>query len=147
MITQTSDSHQIPCQDKTKSKVTNFKILLKFQITVGATERTRDVGQMYGQMDGLSETNIPPPPPPRQQLHCAGSIIIYIMTIFMKSYFTRLQVLCAYCCSMEIPYWLKDMRISISYKIQWHHQIMTSCTPTYFHLYILVQRGYWIVND
>ena len=76
MITHTSDSHQIPGQNKTKSK---FKILPKIQIlqetlqathllklldkmhkyemdptrTVGATERTRDAGRT----DGRTEWN------------------------------------------------------------------------------------------
>ena len=76
MITHhTSDSHQIPSQNNTKVKVTNFKKLPKIQIlqetlhathlpklldkmdkyemdpttTVEATERTRDAGRTDGQ--------------------------------------------------------------------------------------------------
>ena len=89
MITHTSDSHQIPSQQKTKSKLWIWKKLPKFQIlkfckkrytrhilklldkmyeyemdptrTLGATEWTRDVGRMRdGWTDGRSETNIPP---------------------------------------------------------------------------------------
>ena len=47
--------------------------------TVGATERTRDVGQTDGQTDGQSETSIPP-----QQLCCAGEggIIIFVIRYF-----------------------------------------------------------------
>ena len=84
MITHTSDSHQIPSQNKTKSKLqilkiaehSNFKILqetlhathilkllhkvYKYEMdptrTVGARERTRDVGRT----DGQSETNTSP---------------------------------------------------------------------------------------
>ena len=84
MITHTSDSHQIPSQNKTKSKLqikkiaknSNFDILqetlhtthllklldkmYKYEMdptrTVGGTERTRDAGRT----DGRSETNIPP---------------------------------------------------------------------------------------
>ena len=82
MITHSSDSHQIPSQNKTKSKLqflkkiaknSNFKILqetlhaahllkllnkmCKYEKdptrTVGATERTRDVGRTDRQMDGV----------------------------------------------------------------------------------------------
>ena len=79
MITHTSDSHQIPSQNNTKSKLQILQILqlqkkhlhatyllklfdkmYKYEMdptrTVGATERTRDAGQT----DGRSETNIPP---------------------------------------------------------------------------------------
>ena len=82
MITHTSDSHQIPSQNKTKSKLQILKNCQKFKIlhasihathllklpdkmykykmdptrTVGATERTRDAGRM----DGRSETSTPP---------------------------------------------------------------------------------------
>ena len=83
MITHTSDSHQIPSQNKTKSKLQilekcqKFKLLnlarnftggtpsevvdkrYKYEIdparTVGATERTQDAGWT----DRRSETNIP----------------------------------------------------------------------------------------
>ena len=79
MFTHTSDSHQIPSQKKTKSKLqilnncqkSNFKILqetlhathllklldkmCKYEMdptrTVGATERTRDAGQADGQTE------------------------------------------------------------------------------------------------
>ena len=84
MITHTCDSHQIPRQNKTKSKLQikknaknskfailqqtlHTKHLLKLlgkmyeydmdpTRTVGATEQTRDAGRM----DGRSETNILP---------------------------------------------------------------------------------------
>ena len=81
MITHTSDSHQIPSQNKTKSKLqflknSNFEILqqtlhathllklldkmYKYEMDptriVGAIEWTRDAGWT----DGRSETNIPP---------------------------------------------------------------------------------------
>ena len=86
MITHTNDSHQIPSQNNTKSKLQIFKKLPKLQIlhethllklldkiykyemdptrTVEATERTRDAGRTQdgrtdGQTDGRSETNIP----------------------------------------------------------------------------------------
>ena len=72
MITHTSGSHQIPSQNKTKSKLqilqetlhaTHLLKLLdkmyKYEMdptrTVGATERMRDRWT-----DGRSETNIPP---------------------------------------------------------------------------------------
>ena len=88
MITYTSDSHQIPSQKKTKSNYKFLKIaknsnvvilqetlhtthllklldkIYKYEMdptrTVGATERIPDAGQMDGQMDRWSETNIPP---------------------------------------------------------------------------------------
>ena len=88
MITHTSDSHQIPSQNNTKSKLQILKKLPKLQIlqetlhathllklldkmykyemdptrTVEATERTRDAGQTRDGRgtDGRSETNIPP---------------------------------------------------------------------------------------
>ena len=90
MITHTSDSHQIPSQNKTKSKlqiwknaknfgilqetvhVTHLRKLLdkmyKYEMDptriVGTTEQTHDAGRMDGQtdgrMNGRSETNIPP---------------------------------------------------------------------------------------
>ena len=88
MITHTSDAHQIPSQNKTKSKLqilrncknSNCDILrealhathllklldkvYKYEMdptrTVGATERTRDAGRTDGQTDGRSETDIPP---------------------------------------------------------------------------------------
>ena len=41
---------------------------------VGATERTRDAGQMDGRTDRRSETNIPP-----QQFRCVGGIEIDIL--------------------------------------------------------------------
>ena len=79
MITHTSDSHQIPSQNKTKSKLQIWKKIgilqetlhathllklldkmYKYEMnptrTVGATERTRDVGRT----DRRGETNIPP---------------------------------------------------------------------------------------
>ena len=91
MITNTSDSHQIPSQNKTRSK---SQILKKFEILqaalhashlvklldkmckyekdptriVGATERTRDAGPT----DGWSEANIPP-----QQLCCVWGINMF----------------------------------------------------------------------
>ena len=87
------DSHQIPSENKTKSKLqifkkiaknTNFEILQKnlhathllklldkmdeYEMdptnTEGATERTRDAGRTDGQTDGRSETSIPYPPTP-----------------------------------------------------------------------------------
>ena len=93
MITHTSDSHQIPSQNKTKSKlqilincqkfeywnyaralpVTHFlkKLLDKIykyekypKRTIGTTELTWYAGRMDGRTDGWSETKIPPPPPP-----------------------------------------------------------------------------------
>ena len=105
MITHTSDSHQIPSQNNTKSKLQilkncqNFKFyeilqetlhathLLKLLYkmykyvmdptrTVEATERTRDAGRTQdGRTDGWSETNIPP-----QQLRCAGGIIRHLFS-------------------------------------------------------------------
>ena len=83
MITHTSDSHQIPSQNKTQSKLkikNNAKIsqfdfvqeilhatlqlldkMYKYEMdptrTVGATERTRDVGRTDGQTDGRTEWN------------------------------------------------------------------------------------------
>ena len=90
MITHTSDSHQIPSQRKTKSKLqilqetlhaTHLLRLLdkmcKYEMdqtrTVGATERTRDVGQTYGrtdrQTDGRTEWNQYTPP---TNLLCGG---------------------------------------------------------------------------
>ena len=66
MITHTSDSHQIPSQNKTKSKLQIWKIAknsMEMEMdpikTVGATERTRDVGWMDGLTDERSKTNIP----------------------------------------------------------------------------------------
>ena len=78
MITHTSVLHQIPSQNKTKSKLqilknSNFDILqetwyathllklldkmYKYEMdptwTVGATERTRDAGRTGGQTDGV----------------------------------------------------------------------------------------------
>ena len=95
MITKTCDSHQIPGQNKTKSKLqtlkiakySNFEILqetlhathllifldkmYKYEMdptrTVSATERARDTGRTDGQMDGVK-------PVYAQQLHCAGGI-------------------------------------------------------------------------
>ena len=85
MITHTSDSHQIPSQNKTKSKLqilkiarnSNFEILklldklCKYEMyptrTVGASERTRDAGPMDGRTDGQTDKVkpiYPPPPPP-----------------------------------------------------------------------------------
>ena len=85
MITHTSDSHQIPSQNKTKLQIKKKKMpkiqilpetlhtthllklldkMYKYEMdptrTVGATERTRDAGQTDGRTDGRSETNIPP---------------------------------------------------------------------------------------
>ena len=104
MITHTSDSHQIPSQNNTKSKLhslksaknSNFEILqetlhvthllklldkmYKYEMdptrTVGATEQTLHAGWTDGQMDGRSETNIPP-----YQLRCARGIIIILIKI------------------------------------------------------------------
>ena len=84
MITHTSDSHQIPSQNNTKSKLQiffakNFEILqetlhvthlmkllekmYKYEMdptrTVGATEQTWDAGRKDGRTDGQSETNTP----------------------------------------------------------------------------------------
>ena len=66
MITRTSDSHQIPSQNKTKSKF-NFFLnshsthFLKLLDNMYKYEMDRQTdGQMDGQMDGWSETNIPP---------------------------------------------------------------------------------------
>ena len=83
IITHTSDLHQIPSQNKTKSKLQILKKLTKIQTlkfckelytlykmykyemdptrTVGAIEQTRDTGWTDGETDGWSETNI---------LHC-----------------------------------------------------------------------------
>ena len=71
MITHTSDSHQIPSQNKTKSKLQILKQLPKIQLldkmckyeidptnTVSATEWTRDGGRT----DGWSETSMLVPP-------------------------------------------------------------------------------------
>ena len=78
MITYTCDSHQIQCQEKTKSKLQIKKNCQNFKLwnfarnftrdtpsrTVGATERTRDAGRTDAQTEGRtyrrSETNIPP---------------------------------------------------------------------------------------
>ena len=81
MIIHISDSHQIPSQNNTKSKISNFEILQetlhathllkllykmhKYEMdptrTVEATEQTRDAGRTWdGRTDGRSETNIPP---------------------------------------------------------------------------------------
>ena len=85
MITHTNDSHQIPTQNKTKSKLQNFKNaknsnlkilqetlhathllklldnMYKYEMdptrTVGATERTRDAGRTEGRTDGRTEWN------------------------------------------------------------------------------------------
>ena len=88
MITHTSDSHQIPSQNKTRSKLQIEKkkklSKIQFQIvqktlhathlqemlirmykykldptrTVGSTEQTQDAGRTDGQADGRNETNI-----------------------------------------------------------------------------------------
>ena len=101
MITDTSDSHQIPSQKKTKWKLqplkncqklkfpnfasnftpdTPFKVawfdkMYEYEMdstrTAGATERTRDAGRTDGQTDGRMEWNQYTP----QQLRCAGGII------------------------------------------------------------------------
>ena len=90
MITHTSDSHQFPSQNKTKSKVHILKKLPKIQIlqetihtthflklldkmykyemdptrTVGATERTRDAERTDGRTDDRrTEWNQYTPPP------------------------------------------------------------------------------------
>ena len=83
MITHTSDSHQIPSQNKTKSKLQSLKIaknlnfailqytlhathllkllekMYKYEMdptrTVGVTERTWDAGRTDGQTDGRTE--------------------------------------------------------------------------------------------
>ena len=100
MVTHTRDSRQIPSQKRWSqsykflkiAKYSNFKILqetwhtthllkllykmYKYEMdptrTVGATERTRDVGRTDGQMDGRAEWNQYTP----QQLRCAWGIII-----------------------------------------------------------------------
>ena len=105
MITYTSDSHQIPSQNKTTSKLrilkiaknSNFEILhetlhathllqlldkmYKYEMdpirTVGATERTRNAGRTDGRTDGNQYTPLPP-----QQLRCAG-VWLYIMSACM----------------------------------------------------------------
>ena len=87
MVTQTSDSHQIPSQNKTKSKLqikkiaknSNFENLqetlnethlpklldkmYEYEMdptrTVGATEQTRDAGRTDRRTDGWREINIP----------------------------------------------------------------------------------------
>ena len=86
MITHTSDSHQIPSQNKTKSKLqikkntknSNYEILQKtwhathllklldtmYQYemdparTVGATERKRGAGRTDERMDGVKPTSL-----------------------------------------------------------------------------------------
>ena len=91
MITHTGDSHQIPSQKKTESKLqileivkdSNFEILqatlhtthllklldkmYKYEMdlirTVGALERTRNAGWTDGQTDGVKPIDTPPPPP------------------------------------------------------------------------------------
>ena len=100
MITHTSDPHQIPSQNKTKSKLQILKIaknskfgilhdtlntthllkllhkMYKYEMdptrTVGATERTPAAGRTDGRTDGRTEWNRYT----RQQLHCARDIII-----------------------------------------------------------------------
>ena len=93
MITHTSDSNQIPSQNKTKSKLQILKKLPKIQILhgtlqathllkvldkmykyemdptkiEGATERTQDAGRTDGQTDGRTEWN----QHTSQQLRCA----------------------------------------------------------------------------
>ena len=84
MITHTSNSHQIPSQNKTKSKLNFFRNCQKFKFWNFARNFTSnqncrpyraDMGcGRDGRRDGGSETNIPPPPP--QQLRCAGGIIM-----------------------------------------------------------------------
>ena len=90
MITHTSDSHQIPCQNTTKSKlqilknsIKNIQILretlhathllklfdkmCKYEMdpsrTVGATERTQDAGRMDRRTDGRTDGVKPIYPP------------------------------------------------------------------------------------
>ena len=104
MITHSSDSHQIPSQKNTKSKLqilkkaktSNFEILqetwhtthllklldkmYKYEMdptrTVEATEQTRDAGRTRdGQTDGRTEWNQYTP----QQLRCAGGKIIQLI--------------------------------------------------------------------
>ena len=99
MITHTSDSHQIPNQNTTKSKLQILKKLPKIQIlkilpdtlhtthllklldkiykyemdptrTAGATERTGDAGWTDGRMDGVK-------PIYPQQLHNGLSHILH----------------------------------------------------------------------
>ena len=87
MITHTSDSHQIPSQNNTKSKLqilqetlhaTHLLKLLdkmrKYEMdptrTVEATEQTRDAGRMRdGRTDGQTEWNQYTPP---TTLLCGG---------------------------------------------------------------------------
>ena len=122
MITHTSDPHQIPSQNKTKSKLqikknaknSNFKILHgtlhatyllklldkmdKYEMdpirTVGTTDRTRDVRQTDGWMDGRIEWNqyTPPPPPSLCRGYNDHLITLYVVISFLGP--NLLQLIC-----------------------------------------------------
>ena len=102
MITHTIDSHQIPSQDKTKSKLqikktaknSNFEILqetlhathllklldkmCKYEMdrtrTVGATEQTQDAGRMDRRTDGRMDRRTEWNQYTPLQLRCIGDI-------------------------------------------------------------------------
>ena len=77
MISHISDSHQIPSQKKTNSKLQILKKLLKMDRTktVGATERTRDAGRTDGRTDRRTDRV--------KQLRCAGGIIMITMIMMI----------------------------------------------------------------